>query len=56
MRISNAGAVVIVLGILIMVGAVMLFLFGPGGWEKIVGAIVLFIIGLGSAVGGSEMK
>jgi len=55
MRSSTAGALIVILGILIMVAAVAVgFWFADGGWE-ITGSVVLFLIGLFSAMGGSEL-
>ena len=56
MEITFGGALVILLGIVIMAGAMLIgYFLPPDGWDAIWLA-VLFAIGFAATMGGSEMQ
>jgi ABC-type transport system involved in multi-copper enzyme maturation permease subunit len=56
MRANTAGALIILLGILVMVTALALSLFIPDPhWIDWIVLVLMFIVGLGATVGGSEL-
>lgn len=52
---KKTGLVLTTLGILIMVAAILLAIYGPDtNWVEKIGLGLLFIVGLGATIGGSE--